>query len=235
MALPKIQTMTYELELPSTAEKVKYRPFLVKEQKILMQAHESEDPDDINNSLATIISQCTFNKVDPWKLPSFDAENLFLKIRGKSVGDKVKVSVVCPDDNETRVDIDVNLEDVNVTMPLDHSNEIELLENIKLIMTYPTLKDIGAVEKVEGEVEQLFTMLKRCIFQIHEGDTIHQNVDMDQDELEEFINSLSTEHLDKINEFFDTMPKLTHAIKVKNPNTKKTGEVLIEGIQSFFD
>ncbi len=235
MALPKIQTMTYELELPSTAEKVKYRPFLVKEQKILMQAHESEDPDDINNSLATIISQCTFNKVDPWKLPSFDAEYLFLKIRGKSVGDKVKVSVVCPDDNETRVDIDVNLEDVNVTMPLDHSNEIELLENIKLIMTYPTLKDIGAVEKVEGEVEQLFTMLKRCIFQIHEGDTIHQNVDMDQDELEEFINSLSTEHLDKINEFFDTMPKLTHAIKVKNPNTKKTGEVLIEGIQSFFD
>ena len=164
MALPKIQTMTYELELPSTAEKVKYRPFLVKEQKILMQAHESEDPDDINNSLATIISQCTFNKVDPWKLPSFDAEYLFLKIRGKSVGDKVKVSVVCPDDNETRVDIDVNLEDVNVTMPLDHSNEIELLENIKLIMTYPTLKDIGAVEKVEGEVEQLFTMLKRCIF-----------------------------------------------------------------------
>ena len=235
MALPKIQTMTYELELPSTAEKVKYRPFLVKEQKILMQAHESEDPDDINNSLATIISQCTFNKVDPWKLPSFDAEYLFLKIRGKSVGDKVKVSVGCPDDNETRVDIDVNLEDVNVTMPLDHSNEIELLENIKLIMTYPTLKDIGAVEKVEGEVEQLFTMLKRCIFQIHEGDTIHQNVDMDQDELEEFINSLSTEHLDKINEFFDTMPKLTHAIKVKNPNTKKTGEVLIEGIQSFFD
>ena len=210
MALPKIQTMTYELELPSTAEKVKYRPFLVKEQKILMQAHESEDP-------------------------AFDAEYLFLKIRGKSVGDKVKVSVVCPDDNETRVDIDVNLEDVNVTMPLDHSNEIELLENIKLIMTYPTLKDIGAVEKVEGEVEQLFTMLKRCIFQIHEGATIHQNVDMDQDELEEFINSLSTEHLDKINEFFDTMPKLTHAIKVKNPNTKKTGEVLIEGIQSFFD
>ena len=235
MALPKIQTMTYELELPSTAEKVKYRPFLVKEQKILMQAHESEDPDDINNSLATIISQCTFNKVDPWKLPSFDAEYLFLKIRGKSVGDKVKVSVVCPDDNETRVAIDVNLEDLNVTMPLDHSNEIELLENIKLIMTYPTLKDIGAVEKVEGEVEQLFTMLKRCIFQIHEGYTIHQNVDMDQDELEEFINSLSTEHLDKINEFFDTMPKLTHAIKVKNPNTKKTGEVLIEGIQSFFD
>ncbi len=235
MALPKIQTMTYELELPSTAEKVKYRPFLVKEQKILMQAHESEDPDDINNSLATIISQCTFNKVDPWKLPSFDAEYLFLKIRGKSVGDKVKVSVVCPDDNETRVDIDVNLEDVNVTMPLDHSNEIELLEGIKLVMTYPTLKDIGAVEKVEGETDQLFTMLKRCIFQIHEGDTIHQNVDMDQDELEEFINSLSTEHLEKINEFFDTMPKLTHAIKVKNPNTKKTGEVLIEGIQSFFD
>tara|TARA_B100000029_G_C17536330_1_gene945016 strand:- start:287 stop:970 length:684 start_codon:yes stop_codon:yes gene_type:complete len=227
--------MTYELELPSTAEKVKYRPFLVKEQKILMQAHESEDPDDINNSLATIISQCTFNKVDPWKLPSFDAEYLFLKIRGKSVGDKVKVSVVCPDDNETRVDIDVNLEDVNVTMPLDHSNEIELLEGIKLVMTYPTLKDIGAVEKVEGETDQLFTMLKRCIFQIHEGDTIHQNVDMDQDELEEFINSLSTEHLEKINEFFDTMPKLTHAIKVKNPNTKKTGEVLIEGIQSFFD
>ncbi len=235
MALPKIKTVTYELELPSTSEKIKYRPFLVKEQKILMQAAESENENVINDSIASIISECTFNEIDPWKLPSFDAEYLFLKIRGKSVGDKVTLNVLCPDDNKTRVDVDVNLEEVNVTMQVGHTNEIGLVDDIKIIMTYPTLRDIGAVGKVDGDTEQVFSMLKRCIYQIHEGDTIHQNVDMDENELDEFINSLSTDQMDKINNFFETMPKLTHVIKVKNPKTKKTGEILLEGFQNFFE
>ena len=235
MALPKIKTVTYELELPSTAEKVKYRPFLVKEQKLLMIAQESEDAKALQNSIATIISECTFNEVDPWKLPSFDVEYIFLKIRGKSVGDKVKLNLLCPDDNETRVDVDVDLSEVNVQMHVGHTNEIDLVDDIKLVMTYPTLKDVGNIDENLSETEQLFNMLKRSIYQIHEGETIHQNVDMKPEELDEFIGSLSTEHLDKINEFFETMPKLSHAVKIKNPKTKKTGEVLIEGFQSFFE
>ena len=235
MALPKIKTVTYELELPSTAEKVKYRPFLVKEQKLLMIAQESENEEDINNSIATIIAECTFNEVDPWKLPSFDVEYIFLKIRGKSVGDKVKLNLLCPDDNETRVDVDVDLSEVNVQMHVGHTNEIDLVDDIKLVMTYPTLKDVGNIDENLSETEQLFNMLKRSIYQIHEGETIHQNVDMKSKELDEFIESLAAEHLEKINNFFETMPKLSHAVKVKNPKTKKTGEVLIEGFQSFFE
>jgi len=234
MALPKIKTVTYELELPSTAEKVKYRPYLVKEQKLLMIAQESENEEDINNSIATIIAECTFNEVDPWKLPSFDVEYIFLKIRGKSIGDKVTVSALCPDDNKTRVDVDINLSEVNVQMHVGHTNEIDLVNDIKLIMSYPTLKDVGFIETSTSETEQLFSMLKRCIYQIHEGETIHQNVDMKPEELNEFIDSLSTEHMNKINEFFETMPKLSHTVKVTNPKTKKKGEVLIEGFQSFF-
>lgn len=235
MALPKLNNLTYELELPSTAEKLKYRPFLVKEQKILMIAQESEDDKVIQESIASIISECTFDKVDPWELPSFDVEYIFLRIRGKSVGEKVKLNLLCPDDEKTRVDVNVDLTKVNVQMHVGHSNEIELTDDVKIIMSYPTLKDVGNIGTIDSETEQLFAMLKNCIYQIHEGDTIHQNVDINPKELDEFIGSLSTDHLDKINNFFETMPKLTHTVKVKNPKTKKTREVVIEGFQNFFE
>ena len=234
MALPKLNTVTYELELPSTAEKLKYRPFLVKEQKTLMIASESEDDKVIQESIASIISECTFHEVDPWILPSFDVEYIFLKIRGKSVGEKVKLNLLCPDDEKTRVDVDIDLTKVNVEMHVGHTNVIELTDDIKIIMSYPTLKDIGNLGSVSSETEQLFGMLKKCIYQIHEGDTIHQNVDIKEKELDEFIDSLSTEHLEKINTFFETMPKLLHKVKVRNPKTKKTREVVIEGFQNFF-
>ena len=178
---------------------------------------------------------CPNGYSNPWKLPSFDVEYIFLKIRGKSVGDKVKLNLLCPDDNETRVDVDVDLSEVNVQMHVGHTNEIDLVDDIKLVMTYPTLKDVGNIDENLSETEQLFNMLKRSIYQIHEGETIHQNVDMKSKELDEFIESLAAEHLEKINNFFETMPKLSHAVKVKNPKTKKTGEVLIEGFQSFFE
>ena len=235
MALPKLNTVTYELELPSTAEKLKYRPFLVKEQKVLMIAQESEDEKVIQESIASIISECTFDKVDPWELPSFDVEYIFLRIRGKSVGEKVKLNLLCPDDEKTRVDVNVDLSKVNVQMHVGHSTEIELTDDVKIIMSYPTLKDVGNIGTIDSETEQLFAMLKNCIYQIHEGDTIHQNIDINPKELDEFIDSLSTDHLDKINNFFETMPKLTHTVKVKNPKTKKTREVVIEGFQNFFE
>ena len=234
MALPKLNTVTYELELPSTAEKLKYRPFLVKEQKSLMIASESEDDKVIQESIASIISECTFHKVDPWELPSFDVEYIFLRIRGKSVGEKVKLNLLCPDDEKTRVEVNVDLTKVNVEMHVGHSTEIELTDDVKIIMSYPTLKDVGNIGNIDSETEQLFAMLKNCIYQIHEGDTIHQDVDIKEKELDEFIDSLSTEHLEKINTFFETMPKLLHKVKVKNPKTKKTREIVIEGFQSFF-
>ena len=145
MALPKLDTPTYELELPSTGEKIKYRPFLVKEQKNLMIASESEDETEIQNALANIISECTFGKIDPYVVPLFDVEFMFLRIRGKSVGEKIELNVLCPDDNKTRTDITINLEDIDVHMKADHNNEIPVTKNITIFMRYPTLKDMTNV------------------------------------------------------------------------------------------
>ena len=233
MALPKLETPIYELELPSTGEKVKYRPFLVKEQKNLMIAMESEEEAQLRDSLASIISDCTFNKIDPYEVPMFDIEFLFLRIRGKSVGEKVKLNVLCPDDNETRVDVEFNLEDIDVHMKKEHTNEISVTDKIKIFMKYPGLKDMTDV-KVDQETEQIFTLIKRCINEIHDGETIHNRIDISEKELDDFIDNLTTEIFEKLGNFFETMPKVMHVLKVKNPKTKKKGEVVIEGIQNFF-
>ena len=233
MALPKLETPVYELELPSTGEKVKYRPFLVKEQKNLMIAMESEEETQLRDSLASIISDCTFNKIDPYEVPMFDIEFLFLRIRGKSVGEKVKLNVLCPDDNETRVDVEFNLEDIDVHMKKEHTNEISVTDKIKIFMKYPGLKDMTDV-KVDKETDQIFTLIKKCINEIHDGETIHNRIDISEKELDEFIDNLTTKTFEDLGTFFETMPKVMHILKVKNPKTKKKGEVVIEGIQSFF-
>ena len=233
MALPKLETPIYELELPSTGEKVKYRPFLVKEQKNLMIAMESEEETQLRDSLASIISDCTFNKIDPYEIPMFDIEFIFLRIRGKSVGEKVKLNVLCPDDNKTRVDVEINLEDVDVHMKKEHTNEISVTDKIKIFMKYPGLKDMTDI-KVEQETEQIFTLIKRCINEIHDGKTIHNKIDISEKELDEFIDNLTTKTFEDLGTFFETMPKVMHVLKVKNPKTKKKGEVVIEGIQNFF-
>ena len=157
MALPKLETPIYELELPSTGEKVKYRPFLVKEQKNLMIAMESEEETQLRDSLASIISDCTFDKIDPYEVPMFDIEFLFLRIRGKSVGEKIKLSVLCPDDNKTRVDVKINLEDIDVHMKKEHTNEIRVTKKIKIFMKYPGLKDMIDIKGEQQETEQIFT------------------------------------------------------------------------------
>jgi len=233
MALPQLNTATYELELPSTGETIKYRPFLVKEQKILMLAQESEDDKQIERAFSDIISTCTFEELSPYEMPLFDIEYVFLKLRGKSVGEKITVNVLCPDDEKTRVDIDIDLKDVGVLMSDDHTNEIELTKDIKLIMKYPTLSDMtGFSEK--GEVLSIFEMIKNCIQEIHSGKEIYNSVDISSKELDEFIGNMSTQNFDEVSNFFETMPKLQHVIKVKNPKTKKTKEITIEGMQSFF-
>tara|TARA_R110002096_G_scaffold164518_4_gene332619 strand:+ start:2065 stop:2769 length:705 start_codon:yes stop_codon:yes gene_type:complete len=233
MALPKLDTPLYELELPSTGEKLQYRPFLVKEQKHLMLAMESDDPADMKNSLAEIITACTFAKVDPYKLPMFDVEYLFLKFRGKSVGEKIKLTVICPDDNETEAEVNIDLAEVGVQLQADHTNSISLSDKIKMIMRYPDLNDFSNTEG-DDETETVFKMISKCIHEIHEGDTIHNKVDISDKELDEFVENLPTDAFEKVQNFFETMPKVRHVVKVKNPKTKKTGEVVLEGLENFF-
>ena len=235
MALPKLKTPTYELELPSTGEKVKYRPFLVKEQKHLMLAMESEKATELRDALATLVSSCTFEKIDPYDVPMFDIEFIFLRFRGKSIGEKVKINVLCPDDEETRVDVEINLEDVGVRLEADHTNEIEITKKIKILMKYPDLNDMVEMENEEAAVSATFNMIKRCVHEIHDGETVYPKVDMSDAELSEFLDNLTTGPFEKIQNFFTTMPKIIHILKVTNPKTKKKGEVVIEGIESFFE
>lgn len=233
MALPKLDTPIYQLELPSNQQVVKYRPFLVKEQKILMMAQDADDKEDSYNMLAEIVDGCTFNNVDIKTMPIFDFEYLFMKIRCKSVGESAELSVLCPDDNETRVPVTVNLDGIDVQVEDGHSNVIGVNDSIKIIMRYPTVNDIKGVSEAET-LNNVMTLLKVCINEIHDGDTIHNMIDVTSKELDEFIDSLPTETFEKMAIFFDTMPKLTHVIEVKNPKTEVTSEVVIQGMESFF-
>ena len=235
MALPKLNTPTYELEQPSTGEKIKYRPFLVKEQKTLMMAQESGDDAQVRDALASLITGCTFDSIDPYKVPIFDVEFLFLRIRGKSVGEKIDLSLLCPDDNKTRVDKTINLEDIGVNMKVGHTNEVDITDKIKMFMRYPTLGDMNDMNPETSNSIDVFKMIKRCVHEIRDGETIYNRVDMSENELEEFIDSLTGEQFEGLTDFFDTMPKVQHSVEVTNPKTKKKGEVVIEGIQSFFD
>ena len=233
MALPKLNNANYELTLPSTGKQLKYRPFLVKEQKALMIAQESEDDKLIENTFAQIISDCVLDEIDPYKLPLFDIEFIFLRIRGKSVGEKVQLNLLCPDDNKTRVDVEINLEEVDVQMPVDHNNVVELTEDIKLVMKYPCLTDMTNFDE-EGQVQSMFDMIKSCVHEVHDGETVHHRIDMSENDLENFIDSMSTDNFENLSNFFETMPKLIHVIEVTNPVTKKKNEIPIEGLSSFF-
>ena len=235
MALPKLDTPVYELEQPSTGETIKYRPFLVREQKTLMLAQESEDDKQIRDALASLISNCTYQKVDPYKVPIFDIEFLFLRIRGKSVGEKVDLKLLCPDDNETFINKTINLEEIGVNMKVGHINEVEITDKVKITLNYPTLNDVVDMGQDMDSSEDVFKMIKRCVHEIHDGDKVYNKVDISDSELEEFIDSLTSQQFEKITNFFDTMPKVQHSVEVTNPKTKKKGEIVIEGIQSFFD
>ena len=199
-----------------------------------MIANESEDDKQIQNALASIVSECTFGAIDPHEVPMFDIEFLFLRIRGKSVGETVTLNVLCPDDEKTRVEVKVNLEDIQVQLTATHTNEVLINDDIKVFMRYPTLNDMTDVAGT-SDVEDIFTMVKRCINEVHDGENIYHKVDMSDKELDEFVLNLPSKIFEQLGEFFETMPKVLHVMKVKNPKTKKTGEVVIEGIQSFFE
>jgi len=232
MALPKLESPVYETELPSTGKKIKYRPFLVKEQKIILMAQESKSATETMRSMSSLISACTFNEIDALTSPLFDIEYLFLRIREKSVGANVNLIITCPDDGKTKVPVKVNLEDINVQMTVGHSNEIEISKDMKLIMKYPLLSDVAKVD-AQNETDSVFSILQQCVHELHHGDTVYNRVDMSDKDLEEFIDSFSTKQFEMVTQFFETMPKLRHVVSVVNPETKVKSEVVIEGLDSF--
>jgi len=236
MALPKLNTPTYELEVPSTDEKIKYRPFLVKEEKILLIAMESKDNAQMVNSVKDIVKSCTFDKVDISNMPMFDVEYIFLNIRAKSVGEVSKIKVLCPDDKKTYTDVEIDLTKVEVQVEKNHTNKIELTEDMGLVMTYPTIESFlkNGIENITPS--NMLDILGSCILQIYEekGEKVYEAKDQTKKELTEFIESMNTEQFKKLQAFFDTMPKLKHTIKVTNPKTKKESDVLLSGLNDFF-
>ena len=233
MALPKLNTPQYELELPSTGGKIKFRPFLVKEQKLLMMAQESEKENEISDAISNIIYTCTDGVIDAKNSPLFDVEYVFLQLRAKSVGETAELRVKCPDDNKTFVNVKIKLDEVAVQMTEEHSNVIEITDTIKIVMKYPVLDDMKKMSGTENEVDNVFDLLQACIHEIHDGDTIHNKIDMTEKDIGEFIDNLNTGQFESLMDFFKTMPKLRHALSVTNPKTKKTGEVMLEGLDSF--
>jgi len=233
MGLPKLETKTYTLTLPSTGKEIKYRPFLMKEQKTMMMAQESQKDNEIVDVMSQLITDCTFNKVDSKTCPLFDAEYIFLKLRSKSVGEKVKVVVTCPDDKETKTEVEIDISEVECHMTDDHSDTVEITDEVKIIFNYPLLTDFTSHSKDISQTDLMFKMINQCIKEIHYGETVYNKVDLSEKDISEFMDSLSTSQFTSISKFFDSMPKLRHVIKVTNPNTKVEGEVLLEGLQSF--
>ena len=233
MALPKLNTPTYQLELPSTGEKLKFRPFLIKEQKILMMAQESGDDAQLFEAMKQLVNACTFGKIDAEVSPIFDVEFLFLQIRAKSVGETTTINIICPDDGKTEVPVTLNLEDITVNMTEDHSNIVILNDTISIHFRYPILNDMAGLKSGASEMETLFYVINNCVNEIHDGDDVYRKVDMSDKDINEFMDSLSTTQFESVTKFFQTAPKLRHIITVTNPKTKKKSEVTLEGLQDF--
>ena len=233
MALPKLATAKYELTLPSTGQKVEYRPFLVKEEKILLTAQSTGEDADMLRAVEQIIENCSFGELKVGELPFFDIEYVFIKLRSKSIGEVATVKLLCPDDGETRVEVDINLDEVECVRDVTHNAEIQLTEEVGIKLDYPRIDSIASMAQV-SDSEAGFAIVKQCISQIYDKENVYAKSDMDSKELDEFIDSLSHGQFEKVQEFFDTMPKVKHAVKVKNPNTGVESEVVVEGMQNFF-
>ena len=236
MALPKLTTPTYELEIPSTDEKIKYRPFLVKEEKILMMALESKSSGDITQAVKDIVSECTFNKVNIDLMPMFDVEYIFLNIRSKSVGEVSKLKILCPDDKKTYADVELDLNKVNVQVGEDHTNKIELGNGMGMIMKYPSIDSFKDSGIRDINASNMLEVISTCILQIYEeeGKKVYDPKDQTQKELTDFIEQLNTKQFKDVQKFFDTMPKLKHEITVKNPKTKIESKITLSGLNDFF-
>jgi hypothetical protein len=237
MPLPKISTPKYELELPSTGQKIKYRPFVVKEEKILLLALESEDIKEITNAMKAIISNCIETKgIKVEKLPSFDIEYIFLNIRKKSVGEEIELNIICPDDEKTEVKVTIDIDDIKVYKDPNHTNKIELDDGLILEFRYPSLDQFirNNFNPDTITIDQSFDLIIDSIEALYDNETVYTHADYTKEEWNEFLESVVTAKFIKIQEFFDTMPKLTHTLEVINPKTKVKSEVKLEGLGAFF-
>ena len=237
MPLPKLTVPTYELEVPSTGKKIKYRPFLVKEEKILLLAMETEDEKQMANAVKTILENCIQTpkfKVDSLSL--FDIEYIFLNIRGKSVGETVELNVTCPDDGETVVPIKLNLDDIKVQKKDGHTNIINLTDEVSITMKYPSMDLFvkNNIAETGSDIDDVFEIASMCIDQIVEGEDVYEASNFSRKEILEFLEGMDTKQFIEVQKFFETMPKLSHTITIKNPNTDVENEVVIEGLASFF-
>jgi hypothetical protein len=238
MPLPKISTPTYELELPSTGKTITYRPFLVREEKLLVLALESQDPKQISMAIKNVIKNCIETKgIKVETLPTFDIEYLFLNIRGKSVGEEIEVNILCPDDEETYVLKKINVDDIGVQRNDEHDNKIKLDDNLMMEMKYPSLDQFVKSNfdlESDNNMEQSFELIASCIDKIYNEDEVWVAADVTKKELSEFLDQMNTVQFKQIEKFFETMPKLSHTISVKNPKTGVESEVVLEGLSSFF-
>ena len=236
MPLPKLAVPTYELELPSTGQKIKYRPFLVKEEKILLLAMESEDEKQMTDAVKTILKNCIQTaKIKVEDLALFDIEYLFLNIRGKSVGEQIELTATCPDDGETTVPVTVDIDDIKVTKNEEHSNIIDMGSGISIVMKYPSM-DLFVKNNISTNpnVDDVFDIAGSCICQIVEGEDVYEASNFSKKEIKEFLEGMSTQQFISVQKFFETMPKLSHTITAKNPNTGVESDIVIEGLASFF-
>ena len=238
MPLPTIATPTYELELPSTGKKVKYRPFLVKEEKLLVLALESEDTKQITTAIRAVLKSCIQTrgvKVD--SLPTFDIEFLFLNIRGKSVGEELEVNLICPDDGETSVPVTINIDDIKISKSEDHTKKIQLDKSLIMEMKYPSLDEfIKNNFDFSGDpgIDQSFDLIASCIDKIYNEEEVWSTADCTKKEVKEFLEQMNSMQFKEIEKFFETMPKLSHSVTFTNPKTKVESTVVLEGLSSFF-
>jgi hypothetical protein len=238
MPLPKIATPTYELELPSSGQTVKFRPFLVKEEKVLVLALESEDTKQITNAIKAVIKGCIQTKgVKVESLPTFDIEFLFLNIRGKSVGEKIEVNIICPDDETTEVPVEIDLDEIRVQRNDDHTRQIKLNDTLMMEMKYPSLDQFIKNNfdfEDKNVMDQSFDLIASCVDKIYSEEEVWAADDCTKKEIKDFLEQMNSSQFKEIEKFFETMPKLSHKIKVTNPNTKVESEVVLEGLASFF-
>ena len=240
MPLPTVATPTYELKLPSSNKKIKYRPFLVKEEKVLIIALESKSQTEITNAVKDVLKQCILTKdVNIDALPTFDIEYIFLNIRAKSIGEAIKVRVKCPDDGETEVPVTVYVDEIKVVKSKEHKTDIVLDDNMTLRMKYPSINqfietNFDTDEDPKESVNKTFKIISECIDQIYTQKDAWDAKDYTSKERVEFVEQLNSKQYKEVEKFFSTMPKLSHKIQITNPNTKKKSTVVLEGLADFF-
>jgi hypothetical protein len=237
MALPLANVAKYELTLPSQQKTIKFRPFLVKEEKVLLMAMESGESKEMLSAIKEIVKSCTFGEMIAENYPMFDIEYVFLQIRAKSVGEKAKLKVLCPDDGKTYANVEIDLAKIEVFVDDDHSPNIMIDEDRKLgvVMRYPALKDVDA-DTLQGDIniQKTYKMITNCIEQIYEDEEVYLRKDTSNKELQDFVDNLSADQMKKLSKFYNTMPILEHIVKVKNPKTEVESEVTLKGLASFF-